>query len=214
MIVEVMCMKVTNMVYGLSLMGNRSRQKKQNNNTKRTGNTSRRISVKIGFNASGTMARIAAAKTKSQAAAIERSLRAQLKDAIRYEGDETTIRAMKKAISKAGTKVKALGKEERMKNMKKVAASADNIREEKRIREELARKKRARKSKERAEIADYHDIVEKSEGQVRDDIHRRYDEDIFEYGSDSLDIICDGIDISSELQGVDMVAGTAVDVCL
>lgn len=206
-------MKVTNTVYCLNLMGNRNRQKKQNYNTKKTGNTGRRISVKIGFNASGTMARIAAAKTKSQAAAIERSLRAQLKDAIRYDSDEATIRAMKKAIGKAGTKVKALGKEERMKNMKKVAAGADNIREEKRIREELTRKKRARKSRERAEIADYHGIVEKSEGQVRDDIHRRYD-DIFEYGSDSLDIICDGIDISPELQGVNAAAGTAVDVCL
>lgn len=207
-------MKVTNMVYGLSLTGERGRQKKQNSNTKRTGNNGRRISVKIGFNASGSMARIAAAKTKSQAAAIERSLRAQLKEAIRYESDETTIRAIKKAIGKAGTKVKALGKEERMKNMKKVAASADNVREEKRIHEELARKKRARKSKERAEIADYHGVAGKSEGQVRDDIQRRYDEDIFEYGSDSLDIICDGIDIASELQGADVAAGTAVDVCL
>ena len=207
-------MKVTNMVYGLSLTGDRGRQKKQNSNTKRTGNTGRRISVKIGFNASGSMARIAAARTKSQAAAIERSLRAQLKEAIRYESDETTIRAIKKAIGKAGTKVKALGKEERMKNMKKVAASADNIWEEKRIHEELARKKRARKSKERAEIADYHGVAGKSEGQVRDDIQRRYDEDIFEYGSDSLDIICDGIDIASELQGADVAAGTAVDVCL
>lgn len=207
-------MKVTNMVYGLNLPGGRFRQKKQNNYAKKTGNASRRISVKIGFNASGTMARIAAAKTKSQAAAIERSLRAQLKEAIRYDSDETTIRAMKKAIGKAGTKVKALGKEERMKNMKKVAAGADNIREEKRIHEELIRKKRARKSRERAEIADYHGIVEKSEGQVREDIYRRYDEALFEYGIDRLDIICDGIETSSELQGIDAATGTAVDVCL
>lgn len=127
---------------------------KNNKDNKKKGKLkSGHIKVHIGFNAAGTMARIANANKKSQVSAIERSLRAQLRAAIRYDSDDYTIRAIKKTIGKAGFKVKALGKEERMENLRKSAKAAENVKAEEEIRKELRVKRKARKHKEQAEVA-------------------------------------------------------------
>lgn len=145
---------INNVSMGYGSTSQYEKYSKNNKDNKKKGKaTSGRIRVHIGFNASGEMARIANANTKTQVAAIERSLRAQLKNAIRYDSDDYTIKAMKRVIGKAGFKVKALGKEERMENLRKSAQAAENRRAEEEIRKELRAKRKARKHKEQAEIA-------------------------------------------------------------
>lgn len=211
-------MKISNTVRNMALMSSKSKQKNQksksNNSKKNSKNNSGRVTVYIGFNASGAMAQIARAKTKSQAAALERSFRATLENAKRYNSDQATIRAIKKAIGKAGTKVKALGKEERMENMRKVAASADNRRAERRINEELLRMRQARKRREQADVTDPQNVLDKKEEKIRDEVQRRFEEDVIERVDNGFDIVCDGIELSSELQNVEAMGSTAVDVIL
>lgn len=143
-------------------------------------NNKNRIHVTIRFNAAGANAKIAAARTKSQTAAIERSLRALLNEAKRNDSDAYTIKAIKKAVGKAGFKVKALGKEERMENMKKAAKAAESYREETRITKELNGKRRVRKRKEKAGIIDNETAFEKRNS-------------VAGYG---MDIECGGIELS------------------
>ena len=90
-------MNITNNVStGYSNISQYGRYSKNNNDNKKRKVKSGRIRVHINFNAAGAMAKIANANKKSQVAAIERSLRAQLKDAIRYDSDVYTIKAIKK----------------------------------------------------------------------------------------------------------------------
>lgn len=172
-------------------------QKKEQNSGK--------FSVHIGFNASGTMARIASAKTKSQVSAIERSLRATLKDAVRHESDDDTIKAIKKAIGKANKKVKALGKEERMENAGKAAKSAGNTDEELRIAKELAQKRNARQRKERADIADTGSAWK---------THSRWKEEMRKSEESNIDVLCDETGILSDVSADIDSLGMEVDICL
>lgn len=140
------------------------------------------LRVHIGFNPSGEKARIANAKTQSQVMAIERSLRATLQMAERYNSDENTIRAIEKSIAKAIKKYKALGKEERMENARKVAESAKNREAEYRIARELAQKRNARERRERAESAD-------SDGVFRP--HNKRENGYERSRENSIDVLCD-----------------------
>lgn len=164
----------------------------RNKKVRRSGNNNK-IRVHIRFNYAGVNAKIAAARTKSQTAAIERSLRALLENAKRCNSDAYTVRAIKKAIGKAKIKVKALGKEERMENFRKAAKGAENFREEKRIANELNSKRRTRKRKEKARIQDVQSEYEKQNS----------------YKGSEMDIICSGVELSEAaqaevLQSVDM----------
>lgn len=179
---------------------------------------------KMNFSASGTMARIARAKTKSQTAAIERYLRAQLREAKQCNCDDTILKAIKKTISKAGSKVKALGREERMENMQKSAAAGGNFQEEARLMEELNRKRQARKRKEKADIiqARLEDSMRKdSSGTVRASgktVGERQREKLREE-TEEVDVFessCEGVDLPPEVLA-DMGAGmegAVVDVLL
>lgn len=181
----------------ITYMNYTGNQKKNNN--------SGRLRVHIGFNASGTMARIAAAKTKSQVSAIERSLRATLKEAVRYNSDDSTIRAIKKTIGKAGRKVKALGKEERMENTRKAAEGAGNIKEELRIARELTKKRNARQRKERAEIADTGSVLKS---------HQKREEDMYKSKESYIDVLCGELESFSDGSELINAAGEAIDICL
>lgn len=199
-------MIVTNNVvmgYGMDQQYKKSTvQKNSSYSIKRTKNSSSGIKVHIGFNASGTMAKIAAANTKTQVAAIERALRAQLKTAKKFGSDEGTIRAIKRTIGKAGSKVKALGKEERMENIRKSAKAAEHHRAEEKIRKELIAKRRARKHKERAEIVSTDSVTSKHYNR---------------YVGNSVDVISEGIICSDGAQNAIVSDGTTesmVDVCL
>lgn len=154
-------MKIMNHIStGYGIVSQNGKNRENNKNSTKKTNTGR-IRVHIGFNAAGTMARIAAANKKTQVAAIERSLRAQLKDAIRYDSDDYTIKAIKRTIGKASFKVKALGKEERMENLRKSAKAAENLRAEAEIRRELVIKRKSRKHKELTDIADTNSVLAK-----------------------------------------------------
>lgn len=168
--------------YNISRQQNSTCRDRKKKNQKSSNEN--KIRVHIGFNAAGTNAKIAAARTKSQTAAIERSLRALLKEAKRYNSDESTIRAIKKSIDKAGFKVKALGKEERMENFKKAARAAESFREERRITKELNGKRRARKRKEKAGTIDNESAYEKRNN----------------YGESEMDIVCSGVELSGNAQ--------------
>lgn len=168
--------------YNISSQQNSTCRNRKKMNQKNSNKN--KIRVHIGFNAAGTNAKIAAARTKSQTAAIERSLRALLKEAKRYNSDENIIRAIKKSISKAGFKVKALGKEERMENFKKAARAAENLREEIRITKELNGKQRARKRKEKVGNIDNESVYEKQSN----------------YSGSEMDIVCSGVELSGSSQ--------------
>ena len=158
--------------------------KNNNDNNKKGKVKSGRIRVHINFNAAGAMAKIANANKKSQVVAIERSLRAQLKDAIRYDSDAYTIKAIKKAIGKAGFKVKALGKEEHMENLRKSAKAAENIRAEEEIRRQLVVKRKSRKHKERTDIIDSSASAKQNSKNV----------------SNHVDVISEGIEFSGNAE--------------
>ena len=169
------------------------------------------VRVHIGFNPSGEKARIANAKTQSQVTAIERSLRATLQMAERYNSDDNTRRAIKKTIAKALKKYKALGKEERMENARKVAESAKNREAEYRIARELAQKRNARERRERAEAAD--------SGGVSGSHNKRengYERSRESNRENSIDVLCDGFTGTSQtdLPVPADVAGAEVDITL
>lgn len=163
--------------------------------------------VHIGFNAAGEKARIANAKTKSQVTAIERSLRATLKMAERYNSDDDTIRAIKKTIFKAVRKYKALGKEERMENARKVAESAKNREAEYRIAQELSKKRNARQRREWAEVADTGSVF-KSNNKRENEYERNRE--------NSIDVLCDEFTETSEadISGLADTVGAEVDISL
>lgn len=179
-------MKITedNSVGSYNINGQQGKTGNDRKKNSKKSNNQNKIRVHIGFNAAGTNAKIAAARTKSQTAAIERSLRALLQDAKRYNSDEYTIRAIKKAIGKAGFKVKALGKEERMENLKKSARAAESFKEEIRITKELNGKRRARKRKEKAGGIDNENSYEKQNN----------------YSEPEMDIVCSGVELSGDAQ--------------
>ncbi|MCI8667964.1 MAG: hypothetical protein HFI34_00350 [Lachnospiraceae bacterium] len=169
------------------------------------------LRVHIGFNPSGEKARIANAKTQSQVTAIERSLRSTLQMAERYNSDDNTIRAIKKTIAKAVRKHKALGKEERMENARKVAESAKNREAEYRIAQELAQKRNARERRERAEAA------------VTDGVSRTHNkrDNGYDRGRESnrenrIDVLCDEFTGTSQadISVPAEVAGAEVDITL
>lgn len=185
--------------YGIALQHKKNSNYNKRKNTK---NNNGGIKVHIGFNASGTMAKIAAANTKPQVSAIERSLRVLLKDAIRYDSDESTIKAIKRAIGKAGFKVKALGKEERMENVRKSAEAAENHRVEEKIRKDLVAKRKARKHKERAEIADTNSVISKQ--------HNKY-------LGNTVDVTSEGIQFPEGIQNtmaLECTTTSVIDMCL
>ena len=165
------------------------------------------VRVHIGFNSAGEKARIANAKTKSQVTAIERSLRATLQMAERYNSDENTIRAIKKTISKAFRKYKALGKEERMENARKVAESAKNREAEYRIARELAQKRNTRERRERAEVAGT-DGACKSHNKCKDEYERSRET--------SIDGLCDEFTGNSQadISVPTDIVGAEVDITL
>lgn len=170
------------------------------------------VSVNIKFNASAVMASIAAARTKSQAAAIERSLRAKLQEAKRWNCDEQILRAMSKTIGKAGSKVKALGKEERMATYIKAARGANNLKEEARLAQELARRRRARRRREKADILDTEEACRKE--------YDRYSRAELRYASmpydTGFDAVSEGIMLSAESVSTpaDTGAGASIDIAL
>lgn len=171
--------------------------KNNNDNDRNKGKPkSGRIRVHIRFNAAGAMAKIANAKKKSQVAAIERSLRAQLKDAIRYNSDAYTIKAMKKAIGKAGFKVKALGKEERMENLRRSAKAAENLRAEEEIRRELVVKRKSRKHKELTDTVSSSASAKQSS----------------KYAGNHVDVISEGIEYSENAQDIIMTDGSMAEI--
>lgn len=187
---------INNISVGYGITSQYGKYNKNSNNNKKKANRNL-IRVHIGFNASGTMARIAAANTKTQAAAIERFLRAQLKEAKRYDSDEYTIKAIKWAIGKAGCKVKALGKEERMDNMRRCTKAAGNLRTEEKLRKELLIKRRARKHKERAEIVDTNGVLPK-----------QYNKYLGNY----VDVSSEGIEFSESTQDIIIADGTIAEI--
>lgn len=147
--------------------------KKSKNNSFRKTNKKNKAVVNINFNEAGTLARIAGAKTKSQAAAIERSLRMELNSAKRFDADAATIKSIKRTIGKANGKFKAMSKEERLDNNRRIAKSAKNIEQERKLRAELERKRRIRKSKERADVGNAKELYNKK--------GEKYKEDKFDY---------------------------------
>ena len=197
-------MNITNNVStGYGITSQYGKYSKNNNDNKKKGKLkSGHIRVHIGFNASGEMARIAKANTKTQVAAIERSLRARLKEAVRYDSDDYTIRAIKKTIGKANFKVKALGKEERMENLRKSAKAAENFKAEREIRKELRTKRKARKHKELAEIANTNSVCTKKKSK---------------YEGKHIDVISEGIECSegtSDIAIADGAMAETIDVSL
>ncbi len=192
-------MNITNNVntgYGITSQDRKYCKNNNDNNRKKGKLKSGRIRVHIKFNAAGAMARIANANKKSQVAAIERSLRAQLKDAIRYDSDAYTIKAIKKAIGKAGFKVKALGKEERMENLRKSAKAAENLRAEEELRRELVVKRKSRKHKELT------DTVSSSTSTKQNS----------KYAGTHVDVISEGIEFSENAQDIVIADGSIAEI--
>ena len=70
-------------------------------------------------------------------------------------------------------------------------------------------------NREQAEVADFYGVTGKQKQRDTDDTYRRrFDDAEPEHMRNSFDMMCDGIEISSELQNVEAMASTAVDVCL
>lgn len=167
----------------------------------RTSNRNEKVKVKAGFSAAGAMVNLAQAQTKTQAASIERSLRAKLQEAKRFGSDTATIKAIQKAVGKAGSKVKALGREERMELQRKAARACENRRAEAKITEELAEKRRARKRREE------NDIMEAKVDDLRRE-QQQAAEAASTYQVSSFDMVCGGIDLSA----APAVADAAMDI--
>lgn len=162
------------MIEGFST-SNRNDKRSKNGSFRKPDKKNKSI-VNINFNEAGTLARIAAAKTKSQAAAIERSLRMELNNAKKFEADDATLKSIKRTIGKANGKFKAMSKEERLDNNRRIAKSARNIEQERKLRAELERKKRVRKSKERADVGNARDLYNKKGEKYKEDKYDYLDE--------------------------------------
>lgn len=185
--------------FNYNMLQSRKMNQKNNKNSKSSQAGQRKIHVHIGFNSAGTMAKLANAKTKTQVEAIQRSLTATLKFAKSVDTDEKTLRALKKAINKAGIKAKALGKEAQMENMKKAANAAKNFKRQLKIQQELNYKRNTRKRKERTDILDQESIFD------NEDRYSSYS------SGDSFDFMCDGVETSVS---VEVVEGSNLDLGL
>lgn len=158
---------------------------------------------RMNFNSAGAMMQIARATTKSQVAAIERLLRAKVQEAKQCDSDSATIKAIKKSAAKAAAKVKALGKEERMENMRRAAAAGNNFQEEARIRQELEQKRRARIRKEKADI-EQAKLEDMGRGTGESRIEALYKEELRALQreqalKENLESCCEGTEVSTEL---------------
>lgn len=184
---------------GTSFAGVSVSMKEKKSSASYKGLRDEKVRIKVSFSAAGAMIKLARAQTKTQAASIERSLRAKLQEAKRFNSDAGTVRAIQKAVGKAGSKVKALGREERMEMQRKAARACENRRAEARIAAELSGKRRARKRREKNDITEAKvDDLRREEQQARQqaaELTAAY-QDSFQ--DSSFDMICGGIELSAE----------------
>lgn len=157
---------VRNSQYNYSSSNNASRSSKQRISSKPKFKISKSIS------AADYMTRIADARTPSRVAAIMRVAKADVhfvdQSGAPKEDVEKAKRILKKVLIKSRVKIKRLKQEKEMEQQKKIAEKNKQKELTERLRNELSRKRRSRRSQEAVDAEDPEHVTIHSEIEVSD----------------------------------------------
>ncbi len=161
---------------------------------------------KINVSAASYMMRIANASTTAGVSGIMNSARAQQGVVKRSGASKAEIskalRILKRVIASGNRKITGLKKEQQIQNRKLAAKKDGNIKEMERLHKELRRRKKARKARENAEMADTEYVI----------IHN-HDDDLLCPNEFSMDGLIRDLSDSLPAGGINTEIGADAGVC-
>lgn len=159
--------------------------------------TSKPKSSDTNFNATIEMSKIASAETKAQLKAILSNLKGRAARLKKFENQEALIKKINKLIEKGEDKVKKLDIELRLEKKRKEAEKNQELKQAKKIREDILNKKRNRKFKELDDVKNADKIVSDYSTDITSHSNLNISTPIVSDNSDLSIETIDSVDVSS-----------------